>query len=113
MFNNLKADFKRSEKEARIVLMFFRGGHYWYKKGRLIKWFWKILNNLFCKIPWGIVLPIETEIGAGLRLVHLDGIVIHPNAKIGKNCTIFQQVTIGNLEKIERGGYQRLAIMYI
>ena len=26
---------------------------------------------------------------------HLNGIIISPNAKIGSNCTIFQQVTIG------------------
>ena len=26
---------------------------------------------------------------------HLNGIFIHPNAVLGENCTIFQQVTIG------------------
>ncbi|MER2295049.1 MAG: serine acetyltransferase [Desemzia incerta] len=31
------------------------------------------------------------------KLPHgLNGIIVHPRAKIGKNCTIHQQVTIGN-----------------
>lgn len=45
---------------------------------------------------------IATGIGAGAifksppNLMHgLNGIVIHPTAKIGMNCTIHQQVTIG------------------
>lgn len=29
---------------------------------------------------------------------HLNGIIISPRAKIGKNCTIYQQVTIGQNE---------------
>jgi serine O-acetyltransferase len=31
-----------------------------------------------------------------LLIPHPNGIVIHPNAKIGVNCLIFQQVTIGS-----------------
>lgn len=30
---------------------------------------------------------------------HLNGIIVSPNAKIGANCTIFQQVTIGQDDK--------------
>ena len=33
---------------------------------------------------------------------HPVGIVIHPDAKIGRNCTIFQNVTIGRGKYIER-----------
>ena len=33
---------------------------------------------------------------------HPVGIVIHPDVKIGKNCTIFQNVTIGRGKYIER-----------
>ena len=31
----------------------------------------------------------------GVRFKHPVGIVIHPDVKIGKNCTIYQNVTIG------------------
>lgn len=37
------------------------------------------------------------EYGSVPRLPHgLNGIIVSPDAKIGKNCTIFHQVTIGN-----------------
>ena len=39
---------------------------------------------------------IKTEIGKGLHIPHPIGIVINGKAKIGNNCTIMQQVTIGN-----------------
>ena len=38
---------------------------------------------------------MTTEIGGGLMISHPNGIVIYPEAKIGVNCLIFQQVTIG------------------
>lgn len=47
---------------------------------------------------WSIVtqcdIPLTVEIGGGLYLPHPTGIVIHPDARIGPNCLIFQQVTL-------------------
>jgi len=40
-------------------------------------------------------IPLNCKIGGGLILPHPNGIVIHPDAMIGPNCLIFQQVTIG------------------
>jgi serine O-acetyltransferase len=39
--------------------------------------------------------PLNPSIGGGLILPHPNGIVICPDAVIGPNCLIFQQVTIG------------------
>jgi serine O-acetyltransferase len=48
---------------------------------------------------WSVVtgadIPINCQIGGGLRMPHPNGIVIHQDAVIGPNCLIFQQVTIG------------------
>lgn len=44
----------------------------------------------------GVSLPKEAEIGPGLRIFHFGNIFIHPNVKIGANCTLRQGVTIGN-----------------
>jgi serine O-acetyltransferase len=41
-------------------------------------------------------IDLNCEIGGGLLIPHPNGIVIHPNVKIGPNCLIFQQVTIGS-----------------
>ncbi len=50
-------------------------------------------------IVWSVVtgadIPLRTRIGGGLYMPHPNGIVISPDAVIGPNCLIFQQVTIG------------------
>jgi serine O-acetyltransferase len=45
----------------------------------------------------GISLPIEAQIGPGLRIFHFGNIFIDPRAVIGSNCTLRQGVSIGNL----------------
>jgi serine O-acetyltransferase len=54
-----------------------------------------VLRHRFWSIITGADIPINCEIGVGLLLPHPNGVVIHPDAKIGPNCLIFQQVTIG------------------
>ena len=44
-------------------------------------------------------IPLGTQIGGGLRLVHYGLVVIHRNAIIGRNCTILHNVTIGKTHK--------------
>lgn len=56
---------------------------------------WAILRHRFWSIITGADIPINCKIGGGLLLPHPNGVVIHPDAKIGPNCLIFQQVTIG------------------
>ena len=45
----------------------------------------------------GISLPIEAQIGPGLRIYHFGNIFVHPRAVVGRNCTLRQGVTIGNV----------------
>jgi serine O-acetyltransferase len=58
-------------------------------------------------------LPLEAEIGEGTQLGYGGlGVVIHPDAQIGKHCLISQQVTIGGRSGIEGapkiGNYVRI-----
>lgn len=46
----------------------------------------------------GRQIPMGTQIGGGLRLIHYGLVVIHKNAIIGKNCTILHNVTIGKTQ---------------
>jgi serine O-acetyltransferase len=46
-----------------------------------------------------VELPVTVKIGSGFIFYHADGIVLHPNTVIGRNCSILQQVTIGNTIK--------------
>ncbi|NJN48602.1 MAG: serine acetyltransferase [Alkalinema sp. RL_2_19] len=66
--------------------------------------------KLFCSI-WqkvieiltGVELPNRAEIGGGLFMPHANGIVIHIDAKLGRNCNLGQQVTIGVGGREHRG----------
>jgi serine O-acetyltransferase len=53
-----------------------------------------VLEHRFWSVVTGADIPLNCKIGGGLALVHPSGVVIHPEAKIGPNCLIFQQVTV-------------------
>jgi serine O-acetyltransferase len=54
-----------------------------------------VLLHRFWSVISGAEIPLNCCIGGGLLLPHPNGIVILPEARIGVNCLIFQQVTIG------------------
>lgn len=47
------------------------------------------------EITYGIYISPNASIDVGMKLPHPTGIVIGNGVKIGKNCTIYQQVTFG------------------
>ncbi len=54
-----------------------------------------VLRHAFWSAVAGADIPLNCKIGGGLLIPHPNGVVIHPEAEIGVNCLIFQQVTIG------------------
>nr|WP_084462225.1 serine acetyltransferase [Bradyrhizobium sp. WSM1417] len=84
---------------GRKLLRTLRRYQYWRARGG-------ILGRICCKLIalrhrfWSIVtgaeIPLTCEIGGGLLIPHPNGIVIHPDVKIGVNCLIFHQVTLGS-----------------
>lgn len=75
----------------KIVFWYRVSNHFREKKLlRLSKFF---LNRI--SIKYGCYIGFKTFIDYGLKMPHPTGIVIGESAKIGKNCTIFQQVTLG------------------
>lgn len=59
-----------------------------------------IYQHCIWSVITGADIPITCNIGGGLLLPHPNGVVIHPDAKIGPNCLILQQVTIGTLDGV-------------
>jgi serine O-acetyltransferase len=47
-------------------------------------------------------ISYRADIGPGLRLVHVVGIVIGGRARIGSHCTIFNDVTVGQKSRDEK-----------
>ncbi len=66
---------------------------------------WAVVRHRFWSVVTGADIPVNCQIGGGLLIPHPNGIVIHPDAQIGPNCLIFQQVTIGAVH----GGVPRVA----
>jgi serine O-acetyltransferase len=80
--------------------LFQRGfAHYW--RNRLYWFLFRIVETLT-----GISIPKEADIGPGLRIFHFGNIFLHPQTRIGVNCTLRQGVTIGN--RREQGPVPRL-----
>ena len=56
---------------------------------------WWVLQHRFWSVITQADIPLNTRFAGGLVLPHPNGIVIHPASRIGPNCMIFQQVTLG------------------
>lgn len=57
-----------------------------------------VLRHRFWSTVAGCDIPINTRIGGGLLIPHPNGIVVHPDSRVGPNCLLFQQVTIGHAD---------------
>lgn len=55
-----------------------------------------VLEHIFWSVVTGADIPLNCQLGGGLLLPHPNGVVIGPKAVVGKNCLIFQQVTLGS-----------------
>lgn len=60
----------------------------------------RFFGERFIEITTGISLPAQARIGKGLRIHHFGGIIVHSEAVIGEQCTIYHGVTLG-----DRGGW--------
>jgi serine O-acetyltransferase len=54
-----------------------------------------LAGALFCEAFLQMRLPCSAEIGGGLYISHVGGVVLHHRAVIGRNCDLSHQVTIG------------------
>jgi len=62
------------------------------------RFFYKLLSMIYL-----MEIPVGTQIGSGLTIYHLKGIVINDNAKIGNNVTINHFTTISDDVEIANG----------
>jgi serine O-acetyltransferase len=83
---------------SRKLLATIRRYQHWHgEKGPVALLLRKVhaLRHRFWSIVTGADIPLNCQLGGGLLIPHPNGIVVHPCARIGVNCLIFQQVTIG------------------
>ncbi len=61
-----------------------------------------VLIRALMRIVFAFDIPYRAEIGDNTRFPHdALGVVIHPDAKIGENCHINQNITIGGKSNLE------------
>ena len=87
-------------------IILYRKANYFFKKGNLFKmiyyfYFYK-LKRLSYKT--GIQIHPATDIDEGFYIGHMGTTIINPKAKIGKNVSLSQGVTIGADVRGERTG---------
>jgi serine O-acetyltransferase len=82
---------------GRRLLRSIRYYQRWRKRGPLWRWLSKywVIEHQFWSAVTSADIPLNCNIGGGLTITHPSGVVIHPDAIVGVNCLIFQQVTIG------------------
>lgn len=68
-----------------------------------IYFIFKILLRRYM-VKYGISIPHQTSIGSGFYIGHFGGIVVNYKTKIGNNCNISQNVTIGRANRGKKTG---------
>jgi serine O-acetyltransferase len=70
---------------------------------RLLRPFVTACHRWLCA-ACGIELPLELQAGPGLAITHGWGLVVNGGAKLGRNVTLMQGVTIGRADSIAADG---------
>lgn len=83
------------------VMFFLRKIRYSYEKKSFLFKLKEIRFNRLCQ-KHGIEISPLSKIGKGFVIYHTNGIVLHPNTSFGDNCSVLQQVTVGNNGKKSR-----------
>lgn len=110
MLSALRADLQanRPNPLISVVLIVYRYGN-WVVYGCRLKvvkpflWFvYRLLDMVFVRMMCCAELDAHCRIGAGLRLPHgANGIIIHKDSVIGRNVTIYHQVTLGGRNEVD------------
>jgi serine O-acetyltransferase len=108
MLKQLINDYKRTRKlDVMFYIFLYRLGNkiYYSNLPKLVKRILIVLLKIpqkLLNISYGSEFPFPAKIGGGLKILHLNGIIIHQNATIGNECTIYHQTTIGANESRKR-----------
>ena len=76
---------------------------YWRSKNKLIFIFWRLIYQHY-ETKYLMDVPAKTIIGKGFKIEHLGGVVINPDAKLGNDVTILNNVLIGMEKRGKRTG---------
>lgn len=97
----IRADFacNKGNTRARTTLLLYRVTHALrMSKAAPARLLGKLLTIPYVVISdwlFSVQIPVQTQIGPGLRIPHGIGLVVHGGSRIGANCVLRQAVTLG------------------
>ena len=91
-------DNNKNNTKGKIAVFCFRIANYCKgkKATKIILLPYLFFYKFFFEWLIGMEIPYNVSIGPGLKILHLQAIVINRNAIVGANCQLRQCVTIGN-----------------
>lgn len=91
--------------DSQLILVWFRlaqwSYRHWGPAGMLVCLPYRLLTSLFLSVE----LPYQLEVGPRLRLYHPHSVVLNPGVRLGADCVLRQNVTIGNV--VRRDGSEK------
>ncbi len=110
MIEKIEADVKRWGREKHLMflpqyrfLFIKRKCEYWREKNKIIWFLYRYIYERY-KMKYMMDIPATVKIGKGLRIEHIGGIVINPEAELKENITILNGVLIGAQNRGEKKG---------
>ena len=92
-------------RDSQLLLASFRlaqwSHHRWGRAGRKLNAVYQLATSLVVSVE----LPPEVDVGPRLRIFHPHSIVLNPGVRLGADCVLRQNVTIGNV--LRRDGTER------
>lgn len=90
----------RGSGKSQIIMLLFRQVARW-RRGPRHPWHKPLTAAYTVVVNWifGVELPPATHVGPALRLLHPQSIVINPDSRIGRDCTIRAVTVLGNIVK--------------
>ncbi|GAB4082247.1 serine acetyltransferase [Modestobacter muralis] len=85
--------------DSRLVLLWYRSAQWAIAHGGFPGRVYGAVYRLLCSLFIGVELPPEAVIGPRLRLFHPHAIVVNPAVRMGADCVLRQNVTIGNVTR--------------
>ncbi|WP_035190165.1 serine acetyltransferase, partial [Ligilactobacillus equi] len=76
---------------------------FWRNRNKIFFIIWRLIYERY-KIKYMMDIPAKTKIGMGFKIEHIGGIVINPEAVLGENVSILNNVLIGSEKRGRRKG---------
>lgn len=101
-----REQLKRWWDPGRQLLRSIRRYQTWKRRGGLLGLLGSkvaVLHYRFWSVVSASEIHLTCKLGGGLLLTHPNGVIIHPDAEVGANCLILQQVTLVAGVKVGNG----------